>query len=383
MGSISKELVKTILEKNAYHSNQLIDNSYNCVFYFRIITKKDVYKKVNLIVFVNDMQLVITGYRLFWNGELDYFIIRCENEVFYNGVLYYFELEKKDGTLEYLGKNDLTTEEWKIESFEYKPKETPIKIELKDTEIDTVYLLMDTYKTTDLSILQEIDIKNLLFEKENLKEIDGFCCKTSEGLKELFSTVKNKAKTFIIDKDFEKTCLDFFISKNIDASQLVETLGENLFSLPVNSSYFNFRYLEFNSGIESNFIPEYKLVIALQFIFIGIPLLPFSKIKSLPRDILSHLKNLIEIRKANPVLKNGEIRFVFANKDVFGFERFSNGEKLLIFFNRSDESFVMDVTKYFGNGDFIDISKEHPLKRKRQYSLYPKDFVILKKTRER
>ena len=100
-------------------------------------------------------------------------------------------------------------------------------------------------------------------------------------------------------------------------------------------------------------------------------------------DILNTIKILIKIRKDNEILREGDFRFIYAKNKIIGFERFINERKLVIFINNSDKNMHVDVTRIFGNGDFIDISKDHPLKRKRAYTLYSNEFVILKKVKDR
>jgi glycosidase len=101
------------------------------------------------------------------------------------------------------------------------------------------------------------------------------------------------------------------------------------------------------------------------------------------KDIFDLYKKLIQIRKDNSILTEGDFRFIYAKNMVIGYERFINDNKLVIFINNSNKSVHIDVTQLFGNGDFIDISKDHPLKRKKAYTLYENEFVILKKVKDR
>ncbi len=254
------------------------------------------------------MPLVIPGYKFFWDEKMDYFFIKSDNKIFYVFVLYYFELEKANGGLEYLGKNYVIEEEWQVENFDYKPENTSY---IENLEIDNIFILMDRYKKKDIFILKKLDIENLLFDNE-LTKIEEYSCYSGESLNALFNLKQDeKLKYFLIDENFDKTCKDFFISKSIDSKKLIEILGLKLFCSPVASNYFRFNY--FNSELELNeeAIADYKLAIALQFVFVGIPLLPFSRLKSFNEEIISYLAKIIEIRKTNPLLKRGDMRCIW------------------------------------------------------------------------
>ncbi|MCX7820197.1 MAG: hypothetical protein N2258_00795 [Brevinematales bacterium] len=358
-------LEKHFLSSNAFHSEELIDNSYKGIFYFKIITLKDIYQKINLITVVNDMPFVISGYKFFDDERFDYFIVRCDEPLLYNGILYYFEMEDQNGNFKYLGKNGVTEEEWKVEDFEYQPK----KVESEDVFFEKtgdVFGFSDSEKGFDF--FKQIGVSDFILNKKVTFE-DLNCY----NAKEIFS------KFSVSDENFNESIRDFFINRKITSREFIKIIGVNIFSSSILSSYFQFFKLDLPFNVN---IADAKLAIAFQLNFIGMPLLS-ENIKSFPNELIIFYKDMISIRNSNNILKKGDIRFIFSDTDVFGFERFINNDRLLIFFNRSEESYVIDVTKYFGNGDFIDISKEHPLKRKRQFSIYSKDFVILKKTRER
>ncbi|MEJ5283523.1 MAG: hypothetical protein ACP5Q5_04610 [Brevinematia bacterium] len=364
MGFDFLTLEKHFVNSNAFHSEELIDNSYKGIFYFKVVAFKDIYQKINLITVVNDMPFVISGYKFFDDDKFDYFIVRCDEPLLYNGILYYFELEDESGNFKYLGKNGVTEEEWKVEDFEYLPGKVDSDSDLFE-KAGNVFGIADDM---DISFFKEIGISNLIVDKK--VDCSDIVCYDK---KEIYS------QSSISDENFNKKMNDFFIKKNISSRDFIKLIGVDIFKSSILSSYFRFFKIDIN--MKDNVVDN-KLAIAFQLTFIGMPLIS-ENIKSLPRELISYYKNMISIRNSNEILKKGDIRFIFSDTDVFGFERFINNDRLLIFFNRSDESYVIDVTKYFGNGDFIDISKEHPLKRKRQFSIYAKDFVILKKTRER
>lgn len=358
-------LEKHFVNSNAFHSEELIDNSYKGIFYFKVIALKDIYQKINLITVVNDMPFVISGYKFFDDDKFDYFIVRCDEPLLYNGILYYFELEDEEGNFKYLGKNGVTEEEWKVEDFEYLPGKVDKDGDLFD-KVGDVFGVYDG--EGDISLFKEMGISNLIVDKK--VDCSDIVCYDK---KEIFSQLN------ISDEKFNTKIRDFFIKKNISSRDFIKLIGVDIFTSSILSSYFRFFKIDIN--IKDNLVDN-KLAIAFQLTFVGMPLIS-ENVKSYHKELISFYKDLIKIRNSNEILKKGDIRFIFSDTDVFGFERFINNDRLLIFFNRSEESYVIDVTKYFGNGDFIDISKEHPLKRKRQFSIYAKDFVILKKTRER
>ncbi len=363
MGFDFLSLEKHFTTSNAFHFEGFIDNSFENKFYFKIIAKKGIYQKINLITAVNDIPFVVQGYKVFDDEKYDYFIVKFEEKLVYNGILYYFEMEETNSSFKYLGKNGVVEEEWKVEDFEYKPSKVETSINCK--EIGDIFVILENRK--NIEKLKEIGISNIILEKK--ENIEYFNTQTKE---EIF-------KNTLIGNSLNNLISAFFINKNIISRDFIKLIGINFFSHPISDNYLS--PIELN--LTNSEIANEKLAIAFLFTFIGMPILKESTILETNGELLEFYKNMISIRNNNEILKAGDVRFIFSDTDIFGFERFLNNEKLLIFFNRSEESYVIDVTKYFGNGDFIDISKEHPLKRKRQFSIYGKDFVILKKTRER
>jgi hypothetical protein len=379
-----------LLNQKAFHSSSFVDVISPELLSFKVICKNNEYSRINLIVFIDDMPIVKHGNLIYRDEKSEYYLFKFETQKNNNTLLYYFELNCHNGEVEYLGKNGVYNEEWRIESFEYfyQPASSKIVDINQCKKIMEGILILNTEFSKKLKeITDELKINYIVTEKtQNNEEKSGkFNVLTLEKLASKFFFIK-KEILLELSNNFQNTIKNFFVEKSIQARELVATLGKDLFFKSITQNLLKLNIIDNIPFKPSNTeeISIIKLLLAFQVTYTGIPAISSRSIESFPDEIVSFYKNLLNIRRMNHILNTGDIRFVFSNDDVFGFERIINeSDKVLIFFNRSKESFTMDVTSYLGNGDFIDISKEHPLKRKRMFSLYPEDFVILRKVRER
>lgn len=206
---------------------------------------------------------------------------------------------------------------------------------------------------------------------------------------------------------FRQACIAFFAQQKIDGAEFVKLIGNQIFSysMAVNLSLLNLlsshdtaRFFTVTHGDFSRI----KLALAFQFTYVGAPSIYYGEEigmeggkdpdnrrfmqwnkKKWNKDLYKTYKRLIAVRTENEVLRRGEIRFFFVEGDAIGFERFIGEERLYILINNGNENVSIDLTQYAGNGDFSDLFMDYPLKRKRAYTLYANDFVILKKIKER
>jgi len=211
----------------------------------------------------------------------------------------------------------------------------------------------------------------------------------------------------VMNYRFRDACIEFFARRNCSAEDFVKEIGKQILDYPMQANFVMLNLLSshdtprFYTLCRKN-VSRVKLAVAFQFTFIGSPMIYYGEEIGMEgekdpdnrrymiwneslwnHELLDTYKSLIKIRKENSVLANGDIRFVYAKDGIIGYQRFSKTSKLLVFINNSDESIQVDITKYMGNGDFIDICKDHPLKRKKVFTLYANDFVILRKIKDR
>jgi hypothetical protein len=340
---------------NALHMPEHVDIYSNDTVYLKAVIDKSMFKNAKLILTIHDIPKAIPGYVLYWDESHSYFLFKFQNSAMIDSFLYYFELMKVGGGSSYLGSNGMTNSEWEVNHFEY----------------------------------QVVD---------NVLDNSGW--------------IQNESfLPLSIEDDTERirqAAHDFFAKRSISAEEFVKRIGRHVFHYPM---HINFSALKlFSNEDKKNFyditekeVVRLKLALSFQFTYLGSPdsLLEEEEKKALSsspseskstssvkkQNIASEIENtynlLAQIRKDNKILEQGDFRFIFAKDGVIGFERFLKDQKLAVFINNSDKSTHIDVTEIFGNGDFVDISKNHPLKRKKTYTLYENDFVILKKIKDR
>ncbi len=206
---------------------------------------------------------------------------------------------------------------------------------------------------------------------------------------------------------FRDATVSFFAKRKINAEEFVKQIGQQLFDYPMQANFAMMNLLSSHDTARFFTIAEndpirVMLALAFQFTYVGAPSIYYGEEIAMTGDkdpdnrkfmnwnknewnkqIYDAYKFLIKIRNENEVLRRGEIKFFFAKDMAIGFERFFNNEHLYILINNSEKNISIDITNYAGNGDFIDIFKNYPLKRKRAFTLYANDFVILRKTKER
>lgn len=211
----------------------------------------------------------------------------------------------------------------------------------------------------------------------------------------------------VMNYRFREACVKFFAKRESDAEDFVKEIGKQIYDYPMQANFAMFNLLSshdtsrFYTSADKD-LARVKLALAFQFTYIGAPSIYYGEEVGMEGDkdpdnrrymvwdkerwnmeLYEFYKNMIHIRRENDVLTEGDIRFFYVKNQIIGYERFKHDKKLVIFINNSDKNVHLDITKVFGNGDFIDISREHPLKRKKVYTLYANDFVILKKVKER
>lgn len=209
----------------------------------------------------------------------------------------------------------------------------------------------------------------------------------------------------VMNYRFRDAVIEFFAKQKIDAQEFVKQIGHQLYDYPMQANFAMMNLLSSHDTarfftVANKDIDKVKLAIAFQFTYLGAPSIYYGEEIGMEgdkdpdnrrfmiwekrkwnKDLLQTYKTLIRLRNENEVLRHGEIRFLFANNMTFGFERFTEKESLYIFINNSPQKVKVNIPMYIGNGDFLDISINYELKRKKAYTLYGNTFAIIKKTR--
>ncbi len=211
----------------------------------------------------------------------------------------------------------------------------------------------------------------------------------------------------VMNYRFRDAVVEFFGQRRITPNEFEKQIGEQLFDNPMQANFAMLNLLGSHDTarfltVAEGQVERLKLASAFQFTYIGAPMIYYGDEIGLEggkdpdnrrpmiwdeyywnKDLFEHYQNLIQLRKANTVLRTGDLRFFHVKENIIGFERFDDQDSLFVMLNNSEDNITVDVTKFAGNGDFVDLSKQYSLKRKRAYTLYANDFAILRKIRER
>ena len=211
----------------------------------------------------------------------------------------------------------------------------------------------------------------------------------------------------VMNYRFRDGCIEFFAKQKISSEEFVKIVGSQLFDYKMQSNFAALNLLSSHDTarfltVAKNDVRRVRMAIAFQFCYIGAPSVYYGEEIGMEgekdpdnrrfmvwdetkwnKSLLETYKRLIRIRNANEVLRAGDLKFILAKGMVIGFERFIGDKKLYIFINNSGENVNLDITHYAGNGDFYDLFGENSIKRKRVFTLYENEFVILKKVKER
>lgn len=208
----------------------------------------------------------------------------------------------------------------------------------------------------------------------------------------------------VMNYRFRDACVEFFAQRKSHAEDFVRLLGRQVYDYPMQANFSMFNLL--SSHDTARFLTiaggdrrRIRLAVAFQFTYLGVPSVYYGEEIGLEggrdpdnrrmmvwdpqqqdQDLLRFYQDMIRLRRQNPVLIDGNISFFLAHKGVVGMKRFNDQDTLYILFNNSDENINVDITHYAGNGEFLDIAKDYPLKRKKAYTLYANEFAVIRKT---
>jgi|GEM_PF-2796041 hypothetical protein len=374
----------------AEHTDKDIDVYSANTIYMKIRLNKNIFISSKLILVINDIPQSITGYKLFDDLTYSHFMFKFQTGIRNNGIIYYFELEKTTAEIVYFGQNGIVGLEWEVEDFEYNHSCLPLDPNLLWLESSVLYQdgCPDPEK---IGYIKDLNISAVYFNGvSGLKHSQA--CLLNKTLSENSLKLISEEEYNTLEKNsmFMDACIEFFAKKNITAENFASELGRQLEANPMQGNFSMLLKLSeegascFYSLAGGDF-NSLKLAAAFQFTYIGVPFIYSGEENGMENNsnILALYKSLIRIRRENSVISEGDIKFFYARNGIIGFDRFTPSDRLTVFINNSGKNFQIDLTEILGNGDFIDISKDHTLKRKKVFTLYENDFVVLRKMKDR
>ncbi len=98
------------------------------------------------------------------------------------------------------------------------------------------------------------------------------------------------------------------------------------------------------------------------------------------KDLYYLYQKLLKLRKKYPVLRKGRFRFVIQDCNLWGIERYMDGEdSIFIFGNHSKNNVIVDLTQIMNfNGPIIELLTDHALKRKKVCTIFGESIAAFK-----
>ncbi len=98
------------------------------------------------------------------------------------------------------------------------------------------------------------------------------------------------------------------------------------------------------------------------------------------KDLYYLYQKLLKLRKKYPVLRKGRFRFVLQDCNLWGIERYMDGEdSIFIFGNHSKNNIIIDLTQIMNfNGPIVELLSDHALKRKKVCTLFGESIAAFK-----
>ncbi|MEG1286423.1 MAG: glycoside hydrolase family 13 protein [Clostridium sp.] len=223
----------------------------------------------------------------------------------------------------------------------------------------------------------------------------------------IIGEIMHEGKTFLKGDEFDSSmnypfreaCLDFFAYRSINAKELLdrvimrkEGLRRDIYSQMLNllDSHDTKRFLtECSEDIK-----RLMLATVFQFTSEGIPYIYYGdevglsggndpdcrkcmiwNEKDQNKQLLSHYKKLIKIRKENNALMVGEYEEVYSKGKLLIYKRILCNEEILIVINNEEEKQKIDLNIF---GEFNDMYLDETIKIDGELEINGMDFKILK-----
>jgi len=325
---------------------------------------------------------IIKGKDIFFEGSYEYqmFTVPISQEE----VLAYFEIQRYNETF-YLGENGLKEKEWAICPIEISQK-TSTKV-IQNSDIIAIYSI------TNQKAINEFEKHNSYFDKIPIDYIIADLKSDSILLDKFIQYPKikeNKSLTFLLR--------DIFLEKD-DINPSLGLLGrfayetkQDLGSIPFslsddNISFWNLIHRDFTIA---------KRAIGFQLLCSMIPNILFGEEIGLVKndrdrqmfwsrskwnkELLHYYQRLLKLRKKYIVLRQGRFRFVLQDCQIWGIERYMQGEEsIFIFANHSKNNVIVDLTEIMGySGPILELLNDYPIKRKKVCTIFAETLVVFR-----
>lgn len=203
----------------------------------------------------------------------------------------------------------------------------------------------------------------------------------------------------IMNYPFRELCLDFFVREVIDSQEFIYGLANQrvLYMNDINRTMFNLigshDVARFLTECKGN-IEKFKLAVALQFTYIGIPYIYYGDEIGMEgetdpdcrkcmvwdedkqnRDLFEFHKKLGEIRKENKSLIYGEFTPIYFEDGVIAYKRTIDNEECICVLNNNEEKKNVKVNLV---GSYLDLLEDKIVIINENIKLHPYDIKILK-----
>lgn len=251
-----------------------------------------------------------------------------------------------------------------------------------------------------LDVCDEVDHDFWRAFRKAVKECNPKAIVVGEIMHEASSFLKGDQLDSIMNYPFKGAMTDFFAKRSISAEKFDDILSVNrcIYMDSITRQMWNL----FDSHDTARFLTEcdnnierMKLAIAFQFTYVGVPYVYYGDEIGLEgghdpqsrkcmiwdeskqnKDFFNLYKNLIKIRKENPVLVYGEYKNLVCKDNVIIFERVLGNEKIVVAINNNYGNKTVEVNL---QGDYNDLLAENNHCYDNCIDLEPMQFKILKK----
>ena len=166
---------------------------------------------------------------------------------------------------------------------------------------------------------------------------------------------------------FKNAIIDFFAKGIINGREFLDIMAENrvLYMDSITKQMWNLIGSHDTKRIYNECegdVDKIKLAIAYQFLYIGVPYIYYGDEVGLDggddpdnrkcmiwdekkqnRELFDFYKNMINIRKNNKVLINGDFEEVYCENNIIAFKRVLNKEEIICIFNNNDNSVLVNL----------------------------------------
>lgn len=203
--------------------------------------------------------------------------------------------------------------------------------------------------------------------RERIKAVKSDAIIIGEIMHEANSFLKGDQLDGIMNYPFKNAIIDFFAKGIINGREFLDIMAENrvLYMDSITKQMWNLIGSHDTKRIYNECegdVDKIKLAIAYQFLYIGVPYIYYGDEigldggddpdnrkcmiwdeKKQNRELFDFYKNMINIRKNNKVLINGDFEEVYCENNIIAFKRVLNKEEIICIFNNNDNSVLVNL----------------------------------------